>query len=151
MPPGDEVVLGGGAQCITAGSASTQRLLVASKPYPDTDGSTPTGWRAVCKDHEISQLGSAVAYVISIPRLNGRLYASRTTAFAGPAVSSGYSPLNFNVFNAAITGAGGETTARTGGGRLLTSIWPMEVAPTTGKLHIDSKDHVSRSEGQSIG
>jgi hypothetical protein len=148
-PPG-EVVLGGGATC-TSSSGPNQQLLVASKPFPDTDGSTPTGWTAICKDHQISSPGFAEATVISMrPQLNGRVYHSRTTARQSVGVTSGYAPLVMSTANAAISGVGGYAAYR-GGGRLLTAIWLYINRLGQPELLVDSKDHINPSTGWTIG
>lgn len=145
------VVIGGGAECL---SPLGFQLLVASQPSPPGTGSTPTGWTASCKDHGVSDPGTAKAWVISLPACPpglGACLKSTVTASSGSPAGGGYQFDSFNA-TAAVLGFGGSANFNLGDpGRLLTAIWPQEGGaidpPNISNIFVDSKDHVFPSNG----
>jgi len=126
-PPAGYVALGGGAEAISAGG---HELLVASKPSPSGGG-----WRAVAKEHIISDPGTAKAYVISMQSFNTDivlpqgpfLHVGTSISKITSTSSAGYQSISLRTTGTVPCGAGASADFRGGGGRLLTAMMPTDL------------------------
>jgi vibriolysin len=150
FPPAGHVVLGGGALATSPGG---QQLLSGTAPYPTSTGSVPSAWVASAKDHVVSDIGNVKAFVISIPACPpgfGACLTSKVVRATSPS-GGGYRSITMSS-TSLVTGFGATADYGAGAGRLLTAIWPTDLAfGNESTLFVNSKDHQIASPGTTTG
>jgi len=137
LPPGF-VAIGGGASITSPGG---NQLLFTSEPFGSPSGLF--GWRAGSKDHVISDVGSAVAYLITIPECPvgfvGGCLAVSVLATPDTAVGAGYQSISRT--QVGLVSSVGGRSGFNGAGRLLTALAPTDLGNGSSSVFVRSKDH----------
>lgn len=134
VPPG-EILLGGGAKALYSGAG---QLLYASAP----GGGSSQYWLAFSHDHQFSDPGWVVGYLVSIPACPtgfGRCLAAGLYNWNGPS-GGGYQSSGISAASPwAVTSVGAIAQAPNGGNRFLTDSFPTMAG--SGGVTAWSKDH----------
>jgi hypothetical protein len=135
--PEGEILLGGGARTIYSGAG---QLLWASAPV----GGDSQYWLAQAHDHQFSDPGWVMGYLVSIPRCPagfGRCLVGSLASANGP-TGGGYQPSGIAIQSPwAVTSVGAIANTSSGNNnRLLTDAFPHMAG--TGGVSAWSKDHI---------